>query len=243
MMRKIQPQVGDLQNWGRRSSVDTYPAMEPRLAVCRAPDPRIQTVADHAIILALAFCRRLAMRRAASTNMRGLIKVESQVPQTHRLTFGIVGLGCIGIATAQLAKTFGFDICYYDPDLATKTDAMAGIVCCQTLEELLRKADVISLHCRLTREMHHLIGEREISWMKSTAFIINTASVAILEKEAVLAALRAGRLGGVGFGVTEDAAVEAFSSAEIASVPNLLIICHAAFSIVEADRDYVLASR
>lgn len=141
-------------------------------------------------------------------------------------------MGRVGTAAARLAKAFGFDVCYYDPYLAAEKK-IAEIDCSPGLEGLLQRADVISLHCPLFQETRHLIGERELSWMKPTAIIINTASVGIVHKKSVLAALKEGRLGGAGFGVSEDEAIEAFSPAEIATVPNLLIICHEAFSHTE----------
>ncbi|MBI3850406.1 MAG: C-terminal binding protein [Verrucomicrobia bacterium] len=236
-MHTIKPRVAIIRNCVGLESVDIDAAEKRRIAVCNLPASGTQEVADHAIILALAFCRRLCPSEAESKKVGGLIKDESQMLRLRGLTFGIIGLGRIGTATALLTKTFGFKVCFYDPYLPTGEDKAAEIVRSRTLEELLRHADVVSLHCPLTRETQHMIGEREMAWMKPTAFIVNTARVAIIKKAAILAALREGQLGGAGFGVTEDEAFEAFSSPEEATTPNLIVICHAAFSCVEAKKE------
>lgn len=232
-MRKFESQVDVHRNWRGRSAVDAQIGTDQCLAACQPPYSNVQVVADHALILALAFCRRHRVGQPKEMNVCGRMGTDSPRVQTRDLTFGVIGLGRIGMATARLAKTLGFSVFYYDPYLANKTEEIGGIDRSSTLEDFLRRSDIISLHCSLTQEAEHLIGERELGWMKPTAFIINTASVGIVCKQAILAALREGRLGGAGFGVTEHEAMDAFSPADIATVPNLLIICHSAFSCAE----------
>ncbi|HSI11869.1 MAG TPA: NAD(P)-dependent oxidoreductase, partial [Chthoniobacter sp.] len=101
----------------------------------------------------------------------------------------------------------------------------------RTLDELLHKADVVSLHCPLTQETRHLIAERELALMKPDAFIVNTARGAVIKKAAVLNALRHGPIAGAGLDVVED---EPLQSAEEAATPNLIVTCHAAFCSVES---------
>jgi phosphoglycerate dehydrogenase-like enzyme len=141
-------------------------------------------------------------------------------------TFGIVGLGRIGTATALRAKAFGFRVIFFDPYLTNGVDKALGVQRVATLDELLREADAISIHCPSNAETRGLIGAREIALMKPTAFLVNTARGDIVQKAPVLAALREGRLAGAGLDVVEN---EPLRSKEEAATPNLIVTCHAAF--------------
>ena len=215
-------------------SVDVRAAAECNIAVCNVPDYGTEEVADHAIALALALCRQLFPLDVEAKRLGWLIRVETKMRRLCELKFGIVGLGRIGTATALRAKALGFKVCFYDPYLPNGADKAVGIARARTLEELLRQSDVLSLHCPLTAETHHLLGERELAWMKPSAFIVNTARGAIIKKSAILAVLREGRLAGAGLDVVED---EPLRSAEEAGTPNLIVTCHAAFCSVEAKQE------
>jgi phosphoglycerate dehydrogenase-like enzyme len=147
------------------------------------------------------------------------------------LTFGIVGLGRIGTATALRARALGFKVCFYDPYVPNGVDKAVGVVRLRQMEQLLRVADILSLHCPLNPETRHLITERELRMMRAGAFIVNTARGAIIEKNALLNALREGRLAGAGLDVVED---EPLKTPEEAATPNLIVTCHAAFCSVES---------
>jgi len=215
-------------------SVDVRAAAECNISVCNVPDYGTEEVADHAIALTLALCRQLFPLDAEAKRLGWLIKVEPKMRRLRELTFGIIGLGRIGTATALRAKALGFKVCFYDPYLPNGADKAVGIARARTLAELLRLSDVLSLHCPLTAETHHLLGERELAWMKPSAFIVNTARGAIIKKSAILEALREGRLTGAGLDVVED---EPLRSAEEAATPNLIVTCHAAFCSVEAKQE------
>jgi phosphoglycerate dehydrogenase-like enzyme len=171
---------------------------------------------------------------AEAKRLGWLIKVETRMRRLRELTFGIVGLGRIGTAAALRAKALGFKVCFHDPYLPNGADKAVGISRACTLEDLLRQSDVLSLHCPLTAETRHLISERELAWMKPSAFVVNTARGAIIKKSAILAALREGRLAGAGLDVVED---EPLRSADEAATPNLIVTCHAAFCSVEAKQE------
>jgi len=215
-------------------SVDVGAATDCKIAVCNVPDYGTEEVADHSIALALALCRQLFPLDAEAKRLGWLIQAESKMRRLRELSFGVVGLGRIGTATALRAKGLGFKVCFYDPYLPNGADKAIGIYRCRTLEELLRGSDVLSLHCPLTAETRHLISERELGWMKPTAFVVNTARGAIIKKSAILTSLREGRLAGAGLDVVED---EPLRSLEEAATPNLIVTCHAAFCSVEAKKE------
>lgn len=212
-------------------SVDTAAAMARGIAVCNVPDYGTEEVADHAIALALALCRQLFPLDAEAKSLGWTIRVEPKLRRLRELVFGVVGLGRIGMATALRAKALGFRVLFHDPYLPNGIDKAIGIGRVGTLDDLLQQTDVLSIHCPLTRETHHLVGARELALMKPGAFVVNTARGAIVEKAAVLAALRTGHLGGAGLDVIED---EPLRSPEEAATPNLIATCHAAFCSVES---------
>ncbi len=215
-------------------SVDLQAAGACGIPVCNVPDYGTEEVADHAIALALALCRQLFPLDAEAKRLGWLIKVESKIRRLRELTFGIVGLGRIGTATALRARAIGFKVWFYDPFLPNGADKAVGVIRARALEELLRQSDVVSLHCPLTVETRRMLGARELSWMKPTAFIVNTARGAIIEKAAILAALREGRLAGAALDVVED---EPLRSTEEAATPNLIVTCHSAFCSVESKKE------
>ena len=212
-------------------SVDVEAARRRGLAVCNVPDYGTEEVADHAIALAMALCRQLFPLDREAKQLGWVIRVEPRLRRLRELTFGIVGLGRIGTATALRAKALGFQVFFYDPYLPNGADKATGLSRVRTLDELLARADVLSLHCPLTAETPHLIAERELALLKPGAFVVNTARGAVIKKTAILDALRAGRIAGAGLDVVED---EPLKTAEEAATPNLIVTCHAAFCSVES---------
>ena len=95
-----------------------------------------------------------------------------------------------------------------------------------SLGELLRRSDILSVHCPLTAETRGIIGAPEIGLLKPGSFIVNTARGDIVQKAPVFAALRSGHLAGAGLDVVE---AEPLRTAEEAATPNLIVTCHAAF--------------
>jgi phosphoglycerate dehydrogenase-like enzyme len=212
-------------------SVDIAAARERGIAVCNVPDYGTEEVADHAIALAMALCRQLFPLDREAKQLGWVIRVEPRLRRLRTLTFGIVGLGRIGTATALRAKALGFNLLFYDPYLPNGADKAVGIGRARTLDEMLPRTDVLSLHCPLNEETRHLIAERELTLLKPSAFVVNTARGAVIKKTAILDALREGRIAGAGLDVVED---EPLKTPEEAAVPNLIVTCHAAFCSVES---------
>jgi lactate dehydrogenase-like 2-hydroxyacid dehydrogenase len=208
-------------------SVDMMAAKARGIAVCNVPDYGTEEVADHAIALAMALCRQLFPLEAEAKTLSWNINISPKLRRLSTLTFGIVGLGRIGTATALRAKALGFRVIFYNPYLPNGADKAVGITRTHTLDELLAQTDVLSLHCPLNRETRHLIAERELTLLRPGAFVVNTARGAIIKKTAILE----GRLSGADLDVIED---EPVHSAEEAATPNLIATCHAAFCSVES---------
>lgn len=209
-------------------TVDTTAAAARGIAVCNVPDYGTEEVADHAIALALALCRQIFPLDAEAKQLGWTLapQIATRMRRLRTLTFGLVGLGAIGTATALRAKALGFRVIFYDPYVARGTRKAIGVEQVATLGELLRAADVLSIHCPSTAETRGMIGAAELALLKPTSFLVNTARGDIVQKAPLFAALREGRLAGAGLDVVEH---EPLRTAEEAATPNLIVTCHSAF--------------
>jgi phosphoglycerate dehydrogenase-like enzyme len=207
-------------------TVDLAAATQAGIPVCNVPDYGTEEVADHALALSLALYRQLFPLDAEAKRLGWKIEVQHKMRRLNTQTFGIVGLGRIGTATALRAKAFGFRVVFYDPYVPSGMHKAVGVSRVATLDELLTTADILSIHCPSTAETRGMIGARELALLKPTAFLVNTARGDIVQKAPLFAALREGKLAGAGLDVVEN---EPLRSAEEAATPNLIVTCHAAF--------------
>jgi phosphoglycerate dehydrogenase-like enzyme len=207
-------------------SVDTAAAAARGIPVCNVPDYGTEEVADHALALTLALCRQLFPLDAEAKRLGWKINVSAGMRRLRTLTFGLIGLGAIGTATALRAKAFGFRVLFYDPFLPRGTRKALGIERAESLDELLAASDVVSIHCPLNAQTRGMIGAREIALLKPSAYLVNTARGDIVQKAPLFAALRENRLAGAGLDVVEG---EPLQTAAEAATPNLIVTCHAAF--------------
>lgn len=203
------------------------------LAACRArgivvgntPGVLAETTADLAFALLMAAARDL--RNADEFVRAGQWKTWSPLlfagPDVHGATLGIVGMGAIGQAVAQRARGFDMRVLYASrkahPEAEEKYDAAQV-----DLDELLSQSDFVSLHTALTPETKGLIGARELSLMKPTAILINTARGLIVNQTALYDALRAKKIAGAALDVFE---VEPVPGDEpLLTLPNVLVAPH-----------------
>jgi C-terminal binding protein len=126
---------------------------------------------------------------------QGCLRVRGQ-------TLGIVGFGKIGIAVAQRAKAFGFNILFYDPFATDGLDKSIGNVTrCSSLNDLLQQSDCVTLHAQLNEQTYHLMNEQTFKQMKSGSFLVNTAQSALIDEMALANALKFGPLKGAALDV------------------------------------------
>ncbi len=122
--------------------------------------------------------------------------------------FGVVGLGDIGRAVARKAKAFGLNVIAYDPYVASWDMLECGVAGMDSLEELCRVSDYISVHVYLNAETRHLISHAQFAVMKSSAYLINCARGGVVDEAALIAALQEKRLAGAGLDVFEKEPVD-----------------------------------
>lgn len=183
-------------------TIDVDAAHDRGVLVCNVPDYGTEDVSDHAIALALAVLRGIPQ---LDRRMRQGAHDVAAVKPLHRLhgrTFGVVGLGRIGVATARKARALGFEIIAHDPVVDTVPDDLRGAELLD-LDDLLRRADVLSLHVPLIDATHHLVNARTLSLMKPESVVVNTCRGAVIDTEALADALERGQILGAALDVTE----------------------------------------
>lgn len=167
------------------------------IPVCNTPDYGTSEVADHAIALTLALTRGIcSYHDTLRSDPAGRFDFTAAplVRRVRGTRFGIVGLGRIGTATALRAKSFGFEILAHDPYLPAGQEIALGVRRLDSLGDLLASSDVVSIHCPLTPETRALIGAEAFRRMQPHAVLINTARGAIVDIDALHAALKADRI-------------------------------------------------
>ena len=138
-------------------------------------------------------------------------------------TLGVIGFGRIGRAVARRARAFDLRLIYWNRTRLSSADETACDATYAPLDELLKTADFISLHVAYTPETHHLIGDEQLSLMKPTAYLINTARGAIIDERALVRALQSRRIAGAGLDVFEH---EPQIEPELFDFENVVLIPH-----------------
>jgi phosphoglycerate dehydrogenase-like enzyme len=199
--RELLEQLPDVriiaQTGNHAHHIDLAAARERGIVVARASAGYSVGAAELAIGLAIAAMRGIAANDAALR--RGEWPAPS-TPVLHAKTLGIVGLGRIGQHVAKVGIAFGMRVLAWSPRLTDAAAAAAGAER-RELDDLLREADVVSIHASLTAESRGLVDSRRIGLMKPTAFLVNTARGPIVDEAALVAALKEKRIAGAGLDV------------------------------------------
>jgi phosphoglycerate dehydrogenase-like enzyme len=180
--------------WGTGTdNVDLAAAVKHAVTVTNTPAVSANSVAEHALTLMLATARRIPAQDAAVRNggwPRG------QGVELRGKTLGIVGLGAIGRRFAELGRGIGMRVIAWT--LHPRAELNVELV---EFDELMRVSDVLSIHVRLTDQTRSMVGKDQISMMKRTAILVNTARGAIVDETALVDALSTGRIAGAGLDV------------------------------------------
>jgi glyoxylate reductase len=187
------------------NNIDLAAAQERGLIVTNTPDVLTDATADLTWALILATARRIVEgdTLVRSGHWTGWSPTQLMGAEVSGKILGIIGMGRIGQAVAQRAVGFRMPIRYHtrQPKAATSIPREWEQ---RSLQALLGEADVVTIHVPLTPTTHHLIGARELAWMKPTAFVINTARGPIVDEEALADALKTGVIAGRGLDVYEQ---------------------------------------
>lgn len=219
------------------NNVDLIAARDLGLTVVRVPAYSPHAVAEHAVGLMLTLNRKIhrahARVREGNLALDGLLGFD-----LHDRTVGIVGTGKIGAVVAHIMKGFGCRLLAYDPVPNADCEALGARYV--SLPELLAESDIVTLHCPLTPETHHLIDAQALSRMKPGVMLINTSRGALIDTRTVIEALKSGQIGYLGLDVYEEEADLFFEDlsnrviqddvfARLLTFPNVIITGHQAF--------------
>jgi D-3-phosphoglycerate dehydrogenase / 2-oxoglutarate reductase len=208
-------------------SLDIPALTEHGVVIAHYPDFCQPEVANHALMLLLAVARKLvahdrSMRRGA---FRGVALPSS--PPLHGETMGIVAFGSIARQFARRAHALDMRVVAYDPYLEDAVFAEHGVERAATLEDLLERADHISIHAPLTPETHHMFGREQFARMKAHGILVNTARGPIVDEAALVEALQCGQIAGAGLDVFEVEPLGAESP--LLTFDNVALTPHSAF--------------
>lgn len=179
-------------------NIDVAVAQARGIAVERAPGSTTIAVAEHTLLLILALARRLDALTGAVRVGNWAVRNGYEGHDLYGKTLGIIGLGAIGERVATLATAFGMEVCYWNRTPKALPYQQVD------LPILLQQADVVSIHCALAPETHHLLSEHELALLKPTALLINTARGAIIDPVALRAAIAVNRFAGFGADVLDQ---------------------------------------
>ncbi len=227
-------------------NVDLVAAREHGIGVCNIRDYCTQSVAQHVIGVVLALTHRFQdYHRLATDGSWGsrsqFTMLDYPIRELRGRTVGIVGWGVLGRAVAAALES-GLGMRVQVAERAGRAGAVAAGTSNAAssgparvpLEDLLRAADVVSLHCPLTPETRGLIGAAQLALMKPDAILVNTARGALIDLPALAAALRARRIGGAAIDVLPTEPPVDGSPLFDADIPNLIVTPHVAWAAREA---------
>ncbi len=210
-----------------------------KLHVFRVPAYSPYAVAEHAMAMLLTSVRRIhkAFIRTKDFNfsLSGLTGFD-----LYGKTVGVVGTGKIGRVFTRICRGFGMKVIAFDkfPDTTSDIDYVP-------LEDIWEKSDIISFHCPLTEETHHLVDKDTVSRMKKGVILVNTSRGALIDSEALLEGIKARKIGGACLDVYEEESDIFFEDrsghimaddtlARLITMPNVLVTSHQAFLTEEA---------
>ncbi len=221
------------------NNVNLKMAHELGITIARVPGYSPEAIAEHSMSLALAasrhICKGYNRVRENDFSLDGLTG-----PTLHGKTAGIMGTGKIGAAMCHICRGFGMDVIAYDVYQNPDLDFVEYV----TLDELFARSDLISLHCPLFEENHHVIDEEAIAKMKEGVIFVNTARGGLVDTDALIDGIRSHKIGAVGLDVYEEETNNAFIdrsneiidtiTAQLLSFPNVVITSHQGFLTYEA---------
>lgn len=222
------------------NNIDLEVARELGMTILRVPGYSPEAVAEHAMTLAMSVNRRIHKEyikvRENNFSLVGLMGINF-----FGRTAGIIGTGKIGAAMARICQGFGMKVIAYDKYPNKALDFIEY----KELDEVLKEADLISLHCPLTDENYHMINENSIAMMKDNVVLVNTSRGELVDTNDLIQGIRNHKFHGVGLDVyeeernnvfenREDDILESSVTSRLLSFPNVIVTSHQAFFTEEA---------
>jgi len=219
------------------NNVDLKTAAELNIEIVRVPAYSPNAVAEHTLALILALNRKV--HRAHNRVREGNFALEGLLGfDIYGLTVGVIGTGRIGLNVIRILRGFGCKVLAYDPFPNAQAEQLGARYV--ALDALFEQADIISLHCPLTPDTHHLIDDEAVAKMKNAVMLINTSRGKLVDTAAVIKGLKSGKIGYLGLDVYEeeddlffedlsDKVIQDDVFARLMTFPNVIVTGHQAF--------------
>ena len=214
------------------NTVDLAAATEHGVCVLNVPDYCMDEVSNQAFALMMACRRKLVLLNEQVQQGGWDYKISKPVYRMAGQTLGLLGFGRIPRLLAKKAQAFGLKLAVYDPYVKA-ADVEAYGAKQMSLEEVLRTADIISLHVPLTKDTEKLIGTKEFSMMKKQAVVINTSRGPLIDEDALYDAILHKKIAGAGLDVVVHEPLE--KGSRLRGLPNVVLTPHAAWYSEESE--------
>lgn len=211
-------------------NVDVDAATRHGVVVCNAPQSNIISAAEHTVALILSLARNIPQAHAALVAGRWE-RSRWQGAELHDKTLGVLGLGRIGTLVAQRCHAFGMRLVAYDPFVAPDRAARLGVGLLASVDEVLQRADFVTIHLPKTPETTGLLNTARLKLMKPTARLVNVARGGIVDEDDLAQALRDGVIAGAALDVF---ATEPVTDSPLFDLPNVIVTPHLGASTDEA---------
>jgi D-3-phosphoglycerate dehydrogenase len=213
------------------NTIDLEAAKEKGITVANVPDYGMEEVSNHALALLLSWARKVTLLNNEVKKGNWDFKACVPIHRFNEQTVAVLGFGRIPRRFIEKVKPLGFKTIAYDPFVSAEEMAAVGVQKME-LDDLIRKADYLSVHVPLIPDTFHLINEERLYQMKRNAVIINTARGPIIDEKALVVALEKGIIAGAALDVTEEEPVSIESP--LLQMDNVIITPHSAWYSEEA---------
>ncbi|MDO9079260.1 MAG: hydroxyacid dehydrogenase, partial [Desulfuromonadales bacterium] len=216
-------------------NVDVDYASQKGIIVVNAPYGNVNSAAEHTMALLLSLCRNVPVANA-SLKAGEWKRAPFTGSEVKGKTVGIIGLGKVGGRVATRCKAFEAEVIAYDPYIAEKRGDDLGVKLV-TLEEIIRYADIITVHTPLNAETRGMINAAHFPKMKDGVILINCARGGIIDEAAMLAALESGKVGGSAFDVWSEEPPATETLKKLIGHPKMIVTPHLGANTFEAQKN------
>jgi len=234
VIEKSLPRLKVISKYGiGLDKIDVAFATENKLPVLNTPGVNHTTVAEHTFGLLLSLTKKIQENAVDVAN--GKWQAGWKKPVGHEImgmTMGIIGLGRIGKEVATRAKAFGMDVIAYDPYFDDAFAEKHSVTKCQSMDDVLLGANVVSLHCFLDEKTHGMINAAKIEEMKDGVVVLNCARGELVDTGDILDGLKSGKVGGYGADVLDSEPPA--TDHPLLTAPNCLVTSHIASRTYES---------
>ncbi|UFJ40781.1 C-terminal binding protein [Brevibacillus humidisoli] len=216
------------------NTIDLEDATAKGICVANVPDYCQDEVADHALALILAWARKVVRADRHIRAEAWDYKVTKPIYRLRGRRLGLVGFGKIPQALAAKVQPLGIDVVAYDPYCPAEVMEHQGVTAA-SLEEIMSTSDMVSVHTPLTEETRGMIGKEQFALMKPQTFLVNTSRGPVVDEQALVEALRSGRLAGAALDVVEQEPIS--RDHPLLAMDNVIFTPHVAWYSEEAEEE------